>query len=166
MSRERRPLGPPYSDEEVAEELIAEGTFNLTPQDVELAEFIAGRLPDWHQADVERRVEEDDQYRAWAAPLLALRELRPRRVDDISRNDVLSLERAIAGGLAGGAGGPPPEELARRRRVVRGMLWRWLLMFGLLMAIPIMLVLNRSRWLGPDTANQRPVPASTPRPVR
>jgi len=150
MTHHRDHFGPPYTDAELVEELVAADAAAVTPELEELAEYVAGRLPPWQHDVVTHRLQTDATFRAWAAPLLALHEHRPRAIHDVTTNDILRLERNIARQVAGETRGAATGELTRRKRVVRGLFAQFVLVWGFVVAIPVVLILNRSRWLAPE----------------
>ena len=96
MTQRRDHFGPPYSDAELVEELVADEAIEVTPDMEELAEYLADRLPARQHHAVTERLATDPEHRAWAAPLLALREARPRAVLAVSARDVQRIEQRVA----------------------------------------------------------------------
>ncbi len=122
MTPDRNHFGPPYTDAELAEELAAEGTVEVTPELEELGEHISGTLPGWRQEGVRQRLATDTKYREWARPLLALEVVRPRAIEGVTSRDLRRLEQAIERSLPVRHGDLPPGEREGRRRFVHGKL--------------------------------------------
>lgn len=148
MTRRRDHFGPPYSDAELVEELVADQAIEVTPDMEELAEYLADRLPAWQHDAVTERLATDADYRAWAAPLLALREARPRPVLDVTPNDLLRLERRL--GQLHALRPPRTPDRDERQRFVRSLLVRFIFGAAALVALPILLIRNVPSLTTPD----------------
>lgn len=92
----RTHFGPPYSPAELAAEHAFLESLPDDPQDTRIAEHLADRLPREETQEVLKQLETDASYRAWAAPLLALRQARPRAVLAVSAHEVRRIEQRVA----------------------------------------------------------------------
>ena len=116
----RRPFGPPYSDQEQLEELMAASQVPLTPELELLADHSRGALGPAELERLHARLATDPAFRATAEPLLGVIHERTPTVRTIPPDQLASLEQRIANSLRAGVSRPDVRDAgqAARRLVV------------------------------------------------
>ena len=99
----RRRFGPPYSDQEQLEELMAASQVPLTPEMELLADHSRGALGPDELARLHARLATDHAFRALAGPLLRVIRERTPTVRTIAPEDLANLEQRIAHSLRAGS---------------------------------------------------------------